>query len=188
MLLLLCLSPAFSTLKIWVGSNRANHSVIENHSCCLNPKCIPVRVISVQKDIKFRRFKNLLKSINFHRNTLKVISPKSPVTPRAFEKRKVSCLSLVQSFLMFGSEVTELGYLTNQVILNLKGSNLSKALVLLSSLLCRRLAISISLKSSFNRRCNSVIELKPNLAKLLKKFNSLFRYVTVRASNVLMQE
>ncbi|MEE9338610.1 MAG: type 1 glutamine amidotransferase [Methylococcaceae bacterium] len=42
LLLLLCLSPAFSTLKIWVGSNRANQSIIGNYYCCLKPKCIPV--------------------------------------------------------------------------------------------------------------------------------------------------
>ena len=49
------------------------------------------------------------------------------------------------------------------------------------------LAISISLKNRFNSKSNSEIEYKPNLEKFLKKFNSLSRHVTVRASNALMQ-
>jgi hypothetical protein len=63
-----------------------NQSIIENHFCCLKPKCIPVWAISVQKGTKFRRFKGLIKFINSHRNTPKVISQKSPVTVRALIK------------------------------------------------------------------------------------------------------
>ncbi len=45
--------------------------------------------------------------------------------------RQNTHLSPIELFLRFGSEVTELGYLNNQFIFNLKGSNLRRVLVLL---------------------------------------------------------
>jgi uncharacterized LabA/DUF88 family protein len=65
---------------------------------------------------------------------------------------------------MFGSEVTELGYLNNQFILVSKAVIYRGLSFVVISLMPNR-AISITLKNNFNSKCNSVIEHKPNLAK-----------------------
>ncbi len=43
------------------------------------------------------------------------------------------------------------------------------------------------LKNSFNSKVQLSNRNQTKIGKVLKKFNSLFRYVTVRASNALMQ-
>ncbi len=108
---------------------------------------------------------------------------KNPVTVRAFEKRRTSYLLPIQPFLRFGLVVTELGYLNIQFIL------IPKAVVYRGLQFCCNPSYAQTLQSVFLWKTdlivkrNSEIEHKPNLAKFKKKFNSLSRYVTVRASN-----